>query len=88
MLIWLEKIPEAKLTTEDHGKRKRLEVVKEMVDQDVAEQMAHPDMGEKLVDMNRDMWAILQEKTEGTTYDKVNLVMPGEGLYAYVKMHQ
>ena len=40
-----------------------------MFDNDLEIQMAHPDMGEKLGDMNRDMWAILQEKTEGTTYD-------------------
>ena len=99
ILTWLEKIQEAKLTTEEHGKRKRLEVIKEMFDEDLEKQKnsttminegekLDEEMREKLSDMNRDMWAILQDKTEGTTYDKVNSVSPGEGLYAYVRMHQ
>ena len=38
ILTWLEKIQEAKLTTEEHGKRKRLEVIKEMFDEDLEKQ--------------------------------------------------
>ena len=46
---------------------------------------------EQLVDlfseMDRDLWTILLEKTDGEAYDKVNSVIQGDGLWAFVKLH-
>ena len=40
-----------------------------------------------LKEMNRDLWAILQDKAEGEALDKINAVKDGEGLWAYIHMH-
>ena len=46
---------------------------------------------EQLVDlfaeMDRDLWTILLEKTDGEAYDKINSVIQGDGLWACVKLH-
>ena len=40
------------------------------------------------VELNRDQWAVLQAKAEGEALLKASAVKDGEGLWAYVKMHQ
>ena len=70
ILTWLEKIPDAKLTTEEHGKRKRLEVIKEMFDKDLEaqrtatgtineEEKLDSEMQGKLGSMNRDRKSVV-----------------------------
>ena len=41
-----------------------------------------------LEEMNEEMYAILQDKLEGEAYKKANSVKEGEGLHAYIRMHQ
>ena len=41
-----------------------------------------------LKDLNRDLWAVLQAKAEGEALQKASVVKDGEGLWAFVKMHQ
>ncbi len=38
--------------------------------------------------MNKELWAVLQAKADGEALEKVNSVEQGEGLWAFVRMHQ
>ena len=38
-------------------------------------------------ELSRDLWAILQDKAEGDTLENIHAVKDGEGLWAYVDMH-
>ena len=41
----------------------------------------------KLEELNSNLWCVLIEKTEGEAYDKINTTIAGEGMMAFVKMH-
>ena len=43
---------------------------------------------EELLDMNRDLWAVLVDKSESEAVQKANSAGQGEGLWAYVRLHQ
>ena len=43
---------------------------------------------DRIRELDRDLWAILQEKTAGEAQDKINGAMHGDGLWAYIKAHQ
>jgi len=45
-------------------------------------------MKENMEELNRDLWSILLDKCEGEAWMKINSVRDGEGLWAYVKLHQ
>ena len=36
--------------------------------------------------MDKDLWTVLLEKTDGEAYDKINSVIQGDGLWAFVKV--
>jgi len=40
-----------------------------------------------LKELNRDLWQVLQDKAEGEALEKINAVKDGEGVWAYVYMH-
>ena len=41
----------------------------------------------KLEELDSELWSVLVEKTEGEAYDKVQAVEEGDGMMAFVKMH-
>ena len=43
---------------------------------------------EHLTELSRDLWSILLSKCEGEAWMKINSVRDGEGLWAYIKLHQ
>ncbi len=48
----------------------------------------YPDLEGNLDEVNRDLWSILEAKSEGEALGKLKSVPQGEGLMAYVRLHQ
>ena len=50
--------------------------------------MKYPDLEESLGEFNRDIWSVLDAKSEGEALGKLKSVQQGEGLMAFVRLHQ
>ena len=48
----------------------------------------YPDLEESLEEFNRDIWSMLGAKSEGEALGKLKSVQQGEGLMAFVRLHQ
>jgi len=48
----------------------------------------YPDLEESLDEFNRDIWSVLDAKSEGEAIGKLKSVQQGEGLMAFVRLHQ
>ena len=48
----------------------------------------YPDLEESLDEFNRDIWSVLDAKAEGEALGKLKSVQQGEGLMAFVQLHQ
>jgi len=48
----------------------------------------YPDLEESLEEFNRDIWSVLDAKSEGEALGKLKSVQQGEGLMAFVRFHQ
>ena len=48
----------------------------------------YPDLDKSLDEANRDLWSILEAKAEGEALGKLKSVPQGEGLMAYIRLHQ
>ena len=48
----------------------------------------YPELEESLDEFNRDIWSVLDAKAEGEALGKLKSVQQGEGLMAFVRLHQ
>ena len=88
ILVWLETLKENEVEQEIElgvSGMGRIEAIKEMWKQKT-------DKGEvieqDIEEINRDIWAILVDKSGGEAWNKVNNAGEGEGAWAYIKLHQ
>ena len=45
-------------------------------------------LAENIVELNRDLWSILLDKCQGEPWMKISSIRNGEGLWAYIELHQ
>ena len=50
-------------------------------------QAKYNNLFDQFEEMDRELFTVLLEKTEGEAFDKVNSVIHGDGLWAFVKLH-
>ena len=96
MLQWLDTVKERDILAElevGAANMIAMEAIMEHFNMEVAKDMKigggkYEGMRENLIELNRDLWSILLDKCEGEAWMKINSVRDGEGLWAYIKLHQ
>ena len=83
-IIFLETIPD-KEVFDGMVDATPLEIILDIYDKKGNEKLEGG--GTFLKELNRDLWAVLQDKAEGEALEKINAVKDGEGLWAYIYMH-
>ena len=96
MLHWLDTVKERDILAElevGAANMTAMEAIMEHLNMEIANDMKsggvkYEGMRENMTELNRDLWSILLDKCEGEAWMKINSVRDGEGLWAYVKLHQ
>ena len=84
----LETITEQEIT-DSSLRDPRLTIKDTIIDVYLAKHIVkYPDLEESLEEFNRDIWSVLDAKSEGEALGKLKSVQQGEGLMAFVRLHQ
>ena len=88
-MIWLETLTEKRIDEEENKDPTltSIDIVKNLYKKN--DNAKHKGITEEQLEaMNRDLWAVLVEKCENEAMGKVSSALQGEGLKAFVRIHE